>query len=123
MILTDSVQLEAGAKDFVYVSKKQPFSITCSPYLPKPNETYIDQDLALKMDIPIKQLQCTRITISGHKTRIVGQISQTVQCVVSGKLHGTAHWSKVLHSMADKAGPREPHLGLSIGGQAFGGNQ
>lgn len=91
MILTDSVLLEAGAKDFVYVSKKQPFSITCSPYLPKLNETYIDQDLALKMDIPIKQLQCTRIMISGHKTRIVGQISQTVQCVLSGKLHGTAH--------------------------------
>ena len=91
MIVTDSNQLEAGVMDFVYVCKKQPFAITCSPYLPKINETYIDMDIVLRMNIPIKNIQCTRITYAGQNTRVVGQISQTIQCVVAGKLHGTAH--------------------------------
>ena len=77
--------------DFVYVCKKQPFAITCSPYLPKISENYVDMDLVLKMNIPMKNLQCTRITFAGQNTRIVGQISQTVQCVVSGKTKGNAY--------------------------------
>ena len=77
--------------DFVYVCKKQPFAITCSPYLPKIKENYVDMDLVLRMNIPIKNIQCTRINFAGQFTRIVGQISQTVQCVVSGKTKGTAH--------------------------------
>ena len=77
--------------DFVYVCKKQPFAITCSPYLPKIRENYVDMDLVLKMNIPMKNIQCTRINYAGQFTRIVGQISQTVQCVVSGKAKGTAH--------------------------------
>ena len=77
--------------DFVYVCKKQPFAITCSPYLPKIKENYVDMDLVLRMNIPIKNIQCTRINFAGQFTRIVGQISQTVQCVVSGKAKGTAH--------------------------------
>ena len=101
MILTDAINLEAGARDFVYVCKKRPFAITCSPYFQKISETYIDLDLVIKMDIPIKNFQCTRITISGHPTRIVGQISQTVQCVVSGKLCGTSHLkAKVVRDLA-----------------------
>ena len=65
------------------------------------SETYIDDDLVIKRDIPIKNFQCTRITISGHPTRIVGQISQTVQCVVSGKLRGTSHLkAKVVRDLA-----------------------
>ena len=91
MILTDSSKQEAGVMDFVYVCKKQPFSITCSPYLPKIEENYVDMDLVLRLNIPIKNIQCTRLHYAGHHTRIVGQISQTVQCVVAGKTKGTAH--------------------------------
>lgn len=101
MLVTDANNLEAGAKDFIYVCRKRPFAITCSPYFQKISETYIDLDLVLKMDIPIKNFQCTRINISGHSTRIVGQISQTVQCVVSGKLCGTSHLkAKVVRDLA-----------------------
>ena len=101
MIVTDANNLEAGAREFIYVCKKRPFSITCSPYFQKISETYIDLDLVLKMDIPVKNFQCTRIAISGHPTRIVGQISQTVQCVVSGKLCGTSHLkAKVVRDLA-----------------------
>ena len=39
----------------------------------------------------MKNIQCTRITFAGQNTRIVGQINQTVQCVVSGKTKGTAY--------------------------------
>ena len=49
----------------------------------------------------MRNFQCTRITISGHHTRIVEQISQTVQCVVSGKLCGTSHLkAKVVRDLA-----------------------
>jgi len=91
MLLTDSSKQEAGVVDFVYVCKKQPFSITCSPYLPKIEENYVDMDLVLRLNIPIKNIQCTRLHYAGHHTRVVGQISQTVQCVVAGKTKGTAH--------------------------------
>jgi hypothetical protein len=91
MILTDSTQLEAGVTDFIYVCKKQPFAITCSPYLPKISENYVDLDMVLKMNIPMKNIQCTRLHYAGQNSRIVGQISQTIQCVVAGKTHGTAH--------------------------------
>ena len=74
MLLTDSSQQEAGVIDFIYVCKKQPFSITCSPYLPKIEENYVDLDLVLKMNIPIKNIQCTRLHYAGHHTKVVGQI-------------------------------------------------
>ena len=89
--MTDSTPYEAGAKDFVFVCKKQPFAITCSPSLPKTHETFVDLDLVLRMNIPMKNLQCTRLTFAGQYTRIVGQISQTVQCVVAGKALGSSH--------------------------------
>ena len=59
--------------------------------MPKLPETYVDLDLVLKLNIPMKNLQCTRMNLSGQFTRIVGQISQTVQCVVSGQAVGTSH--------------------------------
>jgi hypothetical protein len=91
MIVTDSNKLEAGVIDFVYICRKQPFAVTCSPYLPKTTDNYVDQDLVLKMNIPLKNIQCTRQNYAGQNIRIVGQISQTIQCVVAGKAHGTAH--------------------------------
>ena len=91
MSVTDTVDLSAGAKEFIYVCKKQPFAISCSQYMPKLHETYVDLDLVLKLNIPMKNLQCTRINLSGQFTRIVGQISQTLQCVVSGQAVGTSH--------------------------------
>ena len=100
MIVTDSTPLEAGIKDFIFVCKKQPFAITCSPYLPKIAENYVDLDLVLKLNIPLKNIQCTRLSYAGQFTRIVGQISQTVQCVVSGKMIGTSHLkAKVVHDL------------------------
>ena len=83
--------MEAGAKDFIFVCKKEPFAITCSPSLPKTIETYVDLDLVLRLNIPMKNLQCTRLTYAGQYTRVVGQISQTVQCVVAGKALGSSH--------------------------------
>ena len=91
MIITDSNLVEAGIKDFIFVCKRQPFAITCSPYLPKIPENYVDLDLVMKLNIPMKNIQCTRLTYAGQFTRVVGQIRQTVQCVVAGKTIGTTH--------------------------------
>lgn len=71
--------------------RKQPFAVTCSPYLPKTPDNYVDLDLVLKMNIPMKNIQCTRQNYAGQNIRIVGQISQTIQCVDAGKAHGAAH--------------------------------
>ena len=45
----------------------------------------------MKLNIPMKNLQCTRLTYAGEFPRVVGQIRQTVQCVVAGKTIGTTH--------------------------------
>ena len=71
MLVTDSTILEAGAKDFVFVCKKQPFAITCSPSLPKTIETYVDLDVVLRLNIPMKNLQCTRLTNTTERRYLI----------------------------------------------------
>ena len=64
-------------------------------------ETYVDLNLVLKLNIPMKILQYTKKILSGQFTRIVGQISQTVQCVVSGQKVRTYHLkAKVVHDLS-----------------------
>ena len=43
------------------------------------------------LDIPIKKIEARKFSFAGTETRVVGHISQTVQCVVNGKTSGTIH--------------------------------
>ena len=91
MIKTDSTVDGLGTRDYVFSCHNRSFAVTRSPLLPKPTETIIDLELAEFLDIPIKKIEARKFSFAGTDTRIVGRISQTVQCVVNGKTSGTIH--------------------------------
>ena len=66
-------------------------ALTVSPFLPKSPENLIDLELVEFPNIPIKKIEARRFSFAGIETRIVGHISQTVQCVLNGKICGTTH--------------------------------
>ena len=39
----------------------------------------------------MSEIQCSKFTFAGSKLRILGKISQTVQCVMNGKIEGNVH--------------------------------
>ena len=99
MVITDKLLTQNGA-DFTFVCGKVPFAISCSSDLPHRNSNMIDLDLINKMKIPLKNIQVTRISIQGHDLRCVGVVSQTIQCVVGGKISGTIHlYAKVVRDL------------------------
>ena len=63
--------------------------MTISPLLPKSPENLID--LELVEFLSIKKIEARIFSFAGIETRIVGHVSQTVQCVVNGKIKGTTH--------------------------------
>ena len=80
-----------GTRDFVFQCHKRPFAMTVNPLFPKPSENLIDSELVEFLNIPVKKIEARRFSFAGIDTRIVGHISQTVQCVVKGKICGTTH--------------------------------
>ena len=99
MVITDKVLTENGA-DFTFVCGKVPFAISCSSDLPHKSSNLIDLDLVNKMRIPLKNIRVTKMSILGHDLRCVGVVSQTIQCVVGGKISGTIHlYSKVVRDL------------------------
>ena len=88
--ITDKVNYENGA-EFMFVCSKIPFAMSCSRDLQHKNFNVIDLDLVNKMKIPLKKIRVSRITIQGQILRSVGVISQTIQCVIGGKISGTIH--------------------------------
>ena len=99
MVITDKVQTQ-NVTDFTFVCSKVPFAVSCSSDLPHRNFNAIDLDLVNKMKIPLKNIRVTRINIQGHDLRCVGVVSQTVQCVLGGKISGTIHlYAKVVRDL------------------------
>ena len=99
MVITDKVVTQNGA-DFTFVCGKVPFAVSCSTNLPHKDFNMIDLDLINKMKIPLKNIRVTRITVQGNDLRCVGVISQTIQCVVGGKISGTIHlYAKVVRDL------------------------
>ena len=82
---------QQGTRDFVFQCHKRPFAMTVSPLFPNTPENLIDLELVEFLNIPIKKIEARRFHFAGIDTRIVGHISQTVQCVVKGKICGTTH--------------------------------
>ena len=98
-MITDKVLTQNGA-DFTFVCGKVPFAVSCSSDLPHKNFNAIDLDLINKMKVPLKKIRVTRMLIQGHDLRCVGVVSQTIQCVVDGKVSGTIHlYAKVVRDL------------------------
>ena len=99
MVNTDKVLTQNGA-DFTFVCGKVPFAISCSTDLTHRNFNMIDLELINKMKIPLKNIRVTRMSMQGHDLRCVGVVSQTIQCVVNGKISGTIHlYAKVVRDL------------------------
>ena len=100
-IITDSVQVKGGA-DYSFVCRKIPFAVTCSTDLAPGAYNFIDLDLVNKMRIPLLNIKVTRMILHGQDVRVVGTISQTVQCVSQGKIQGTINLeAKVVRNLYD----------------------
>ena len=98
-MITDKVVTQNSA-DVTFVCGKVPFAVSCSSDLPHKDCNIIDLDLINKMKIPLKNIRVTRISIQGNDLRCVGVISQTIQCVVGGKISGTIHlYAKVVRDL------------------------
>ena len=91
MLSPDHNTSKLGSKDFIFQVNKWPFSITCNPLLPSITETFIDLSLVKDMKIPLKKVECRKISYGGLETKLVGTISQTVQVVYDGVPSGTMH--------------------------------
>ena len=78
-------------KEFVFSCKGRPFAMLSSQQIPVPTLSLIDFDLAQDLGMKLKDIQCSKFTFAGSKLRILGKISQTIQCVKDGKLQGNVH--------------------------------
>ena len=100
-IITDCAPVKGGA-DYSFICRKIPFAVTCTSDLAPGAYNYIDLDLVNKMRIPLLNIKVTRMCLHGQDVRVVGSISQTVQCVNKGRVQGTVHIeAKVIRNLFD----------------------
>ena len=62
-----------------------------SQRIPTPTISLIDFQFVQDLGLKLSDIQCSKFTFAGHRLRILGKISQTVQCVKNGKLSGNIH--------------------------------
>ena len=74
--------------EYVFCCRGRPFSSLESPHLPTPTSTLIDYRLVKDIGLKMTDLQCKKFYFAGHKMRILGKISTTVQCIQDGFVAG-----------------------------------
>ena len=80
-----------NVKEYVFSIKKCPFGMVISPTFPLPTTSLIDFSLVDKLALPITDVQYRKLIYCGHKMRIVGKVSVTVQCVKDGSTADNVH--------------------------------
>ena len=80
-----------GDREFVVACKGRPFSILTTPNFPISASTMRDFNLVRDLKIRMSELQCAKFHYGGHKLRILGKISTSVQCIKDGNQAGTLH--------------------------------
>ena len=78
-------------REFVFAIKGRPFSMLSTQKLPTPSTTLIDHSLVKELGLKLEDVQCSKYSFAGHKFRILGRISQTIQTIQNGVIFGTAH--------------------------------
>ena len=71
-------------REYVFVVKGRPFPCLVSPHLPTPTSSLVDYDLVRDLGLKMTDLQCQKFSFAGHKLRILGKVSLTVQCINNG---------------------------------------
>ena len=80
-----------GDVEYVFCVKSRPFACLVSPHLPTPTSTLIDYDFVSKLGLKMFDLQCQKFFFGGHKMRILGKVSLTVQTIHDGLSSGNFH--------------------------------
>ena len=77
--------------EYVFCVKGRPFACLVSPHLPTPTTSLVDYGLVRDTGLKMTDLQCSKFSFGGHKMRILGKVSLTVQCIHDGVSSGTFH--------------------------------
>ena len=78
-------------EEYVFCVKGRPFPCLVSPLLPTPTSSLVDYGLVRDIGLKMSDLQCAKFSFGGHKMRILGKVSITVQCIHDGVSSGTFH--------------------------------
>ena len=78
-------------EEFIFCVKGRPFPCLVSPHLPTPTSSLVDYGLVRDVGLKMNDLQCSKFSFGGHKMRILGKVSITVQCIHDGVSSGTFH--------------------------------
>ena len=78
-------------KEFIFCVKGRPFPCLLSPYLPTPTASLIDYNLVRDLGLKMTDLKCEKFSYGGFKMRILGKVSQSVQCIHNGVSSGYFH--------------------------------
>ena len=79
-----------GNEDLKYVFSchGRPFLSLLSSNLPTPTSTLIDYRLVKDLGLKMADLQCKKFYFAGHKMRILGKVSTTIQTIHNGYVSG-----------------------------------
>ena len=80
-----------GDREYIFAARGRPFVMSVSPTHSTPDFNLIDWALVRDLNLKMSDLQCTKFYFSGHKMRILGKISTTVQCIQDGRVSGNYH--------------------------------
>ena len=80
-----------GDREYVFAVKSRPFACLVSPHLPTPTTSLIDFNLVSSLGLKMSDLKCQKLFFGGHKMRILGKVSLTVQTIKDGLSCGTFH--------------------------------
>ena len=75
-------------KEYIFCVKGRPFGCLVSPHLPTPSSTLVDYNMVRDLGIKMTDLQYTKFPYCGHKMRVLGKISMTVQTIHDGFVSG-----------------------------------
>ena len=88
-LTTLSYNYDDGNEEFIFCVKGKPFPCLMSTKLPTPTRTLLDFTMVRELGLKMSDLQCKKFSYAGHKMRILGTVSITVQCIVDGAMFGS----------------------------------
>ena len=78
--------------EHIFCSKGRPFGCLTSPHIPTPSSTLMDYNLVKDLGLKMFDLQYQKFSYCGHKLRILGKVSISVQTIHDGLASGSFHF-------------------------------
>lgn len=84
-VFTASYVYGSSDEEFVFACKGRPFAVLVSDNIPTPATNLIDHNLVRELGLKMSDLQCRKYFFAGHRMRVLGRVSTSVQCVKDGR--------------------------------------